>query len=101
MQRMRRADSADAPDVILDLESPAKASRRAKSLRDVGATIMQDTNAFQGEEQQPDSPKASKPQYPMRAQVWYSLHSCNWFSCTSEKCWHTVVLSWYKRMNVT
>ena len=54
--------------MILDLESPAKASRRAKSLRDAGATVMQDTNAFQ-EEPQPESPKAVKAQYPMRAQV--------------------------------
>ena len=74
MWRSCRNDSTDAPDVILDLESPAKASRRSKSLRDAGANIMQDTNAFQ-EEEQPESPKACKPQYPMRSQVDLGIHA--------------------------
>ena len=69
--------------MILDLESPAKASRRSKSLRDAGATIMQDTNAFQ-EEEQPESPKASKSQYPMRSQVEPVMHTFLLCLCRSS-----------------
>ena len=58
--------------MILDLESPAKASRRNQSLRQAGTSIMQDTNAF--EEEEPGSPKGTKPQFPMRAQVRTTLH---------------------------
>ncbi|EIE22246.1 fatty acid elongase 3-ketoacyl-CoA synthase 1 [Coccomyxa subellipsoidea C-169] len=54
--------AASDPDVILDLESPAKASRRTSSLRPLGAQVMQDTNAFAQEE--PSTPKHT----PMRVQ---------------------------------
>jgi len=67
---MCRQDSSDPNDVILDLESPAKASRRSKSLRDTPTGVMQDTNAFKDDDHAPpSSPKTKTPQFPMRAQV--------------------------------
>ena len=66
--RLRKLDSAGPPDVILDLESPAKVSRRALSLRQAGTAVMQDANAF-AEEQEAGTPKSAKPQFPLRAQV--------------------------------
>ena len=67
-------DSAGPPDVILDLESPLKASRRARSLHQAGTAVMQDTNAF-AEEEEPATPKGAKLQFPVRAQVGPQQHS--------------------------
>ena len=66
--RLRKVDSAGPPDVILDLESPLKPSRRARSLHQAGTAVLQDTTAFAGEGE-PATPTGAKPQFPVRAQA--------------------------------
>ncbi|KAK9914973.1 hypothetical protein WJX75_003193 [Coccomyxa subellipsoidea] len=61
-KRLHERTASDTADVILDLESPGKASRRSSSLRPLGAQVMQDTNAF--EQDEPSTPKHT----PMRVQ---------------------------------
>lgn len=41
-KRLHERTSSDAADVIIDLESPGKASRRSSSLRNLGAQVMPD-----------------------------------------------------------